>query len=182
MVRTAIKIFVWTHFAASAFIYSPGTKIKVQTDQFYSTTGRKRDRRCSTFLQETKRSRRGPKTVMDRTQQEVLDLVRDIVTLTIEAGPRAGFTRTVQAVNAVSTTVQDFLPMSGARQDFSAHVALRKLFERLGATYIKLGQFIASSPTLFPSEYVLEFQKCLDATEPLPWSSIKEVIESELGK
>ena len=26
---------------------------------------------------------------------------------------------------------------------------LRKLFERLGSTYIKLGQFIASSPTLF---------------------------------
>jgi aarF domain-containing kinase len=119
---------------------------------------------------------------MDRTQQEALDLVRDIVRLTVEAGPRAGFTRTLQAFNAVSTTVQDFLPISNTRQEFSAHVALRKLFERLGATYIKLGQFIASSPTLFPSEYVLEFQKCLDATEPLPWSSIKEVIESELGK
>jgi len=118
---------------------------------------------------------------MDRTQQEAVDLVRDIVRLTVEAGPRAGFTRTLQAFNAVSTTVQDFLPISNARQDFSAHVALRKLFERLGATYIKLGQFIASSPTLFPPEYVLEFQKCLDATEPLPWSSIKEVIERELG-
>lgn len=31
-------------------------------------------------------------------------------------------------------------------------VVLRKLFEKLGATYIKLGQFIASSPTLFPEE------------------------------
>jgi len=27
---------------------------------------------------------------------------------------------------------------------------------------------------------VLEFQKCLDATEPLPWSTIQKVIESEL--
>jgi len=26
----------------------------------------------------------------------------------------------------------------------------------------KLGQFIASSPTLFPEEYVTEFQKCFD--------------------
>jgi len=34
---------------------------------------------------------------------------------------------------------------------------------------------------LFPKEYVLEFQKCLDATEPLEWSVIKSVIESELG-
>ena len=42
---------------------------------------------------------------------------------------------------------------------------LRRLFELLGATYIKLGQFVASSPTLFPAEYVTEFQKCLDNTE-----------------
>jgi len=43
------------------------------------------------------------------------------------------------------------------------------------------GQFIASSPTIFPKEYVLEFQKCLDKTEPLEWSVIKNVIEKELG-
>lgn len=59
-------------------------------------------------------------------------------------------------------------------------VILRKLFERLGATYIKLGQFIASSPSLFPEEYVLEFQKCLDQTEPVPFSRIKRTIEEEL--
>ena len=58
---------------------------------------------------------------------------------------------------------------------------LRKLFERLGATYIKLGQFIASSPTLFPPEYVLEFEKCLDRTEPVPWEVIRATIASELG-
>jgi aarF domain-containing kinase len=51
----------------------------------------------------------------------------------------------------------------------------------MGSTYIKLGQFIASSPTLFPKEYVAEFQKCLDQTEPLPWSKIEGVLESELG-
>ena len=63
----------------------------------------------------------------------------------------------------------------------SSQVVLRKLFERLGATYIKLGQFIASSPTLFPPEYVLEFEKCLDRTEPLPWEVIRATITSELG-
>ena len=41
---------------------------------------------------------------------------------------------------------------------------LRRMCEELGATYVKLGQFIASSPTLFPPEYVQEFQKCLDST------------------
>lgn len=61
-----------------------------------------------------------------------------------------------------------------------APVILRKLFERLGATYIKLGQFIASSPTLFPAEYVTEFQRCLDRTEPVPWEAIQRTIQSEL--
>ena len=56
---------------------------------------------------------------------------------------------------------------------------LRRLFERLGATYIKLGQFIASSPTLFPPEYVAEFQKCLDRTDPVPWTAIEKLLDEE---
>jgi aarF domain-containing kinase len=57
---------------------------------------------------------------------------------------------------------------------------LRQTFERLGATYVKLGQFIASSPSLFPADYVNEFQYCLDKTEPLPFHTIKAVLEAEL--
>jgi len=57
---------------------------------------------------------------------------------------------------------------------------LRTVFEELGATYIKLGQFIASSPTFFPHDYVEEFQHCLDRTKPFPFSTAKKIIESEL--
>ena len=46
---------------------------------------------------------------------------------------------------------------------------------RLPRSYIKLGQFIASSPTLFPPEYVLEFQRCLDQTSPVPFEVIRWV-------
>lgn len=59
---------------------------------------------------------------------------------------------------------------------------LRNMFEELGATYIKLGQFIASSPTFFPKEYVEEFQHCLDRTPPFEFSIVKKIIEEELGK
>ena len=58
---------------------------------------------------------------------------------------------------------------------------LRRTFERLGATYVKLGQFIASSPSLFPEAYVEEFQHCLDRTRPLPWSQIRRALRQELG-
>jgi aarF domain-containing kinase len=59
---------------------------------------------------------------------------------------------------------------------------LRQTFERLGATYIKLGQFIASSPSLFPEAYVTEFQHCLDKTTPLPFSTMREVLQRELKR
>ena len=59
---------------------------------------------------------------------------------------------------------------------------LRQTFERLGTTYIKLGQFIASSPSIFPDDYVEEFQLCLDRTTPVPFYNMKRVLEKELGK
>ncbi len=59
---------------------------------------------------------------------------------------------------------------------------LRQTFEELGATYIKLGQFIASSPTFFPQEYVEEFQYCLDQTKSLPFSVMKKILIEELGR
>ena len=59
---------------------------------------------------------------------------------------------------------------------------VRQLFEALGATYIKLGQFIASSPTLFPEQYVEEFQKCFDRAPAVPYAVIRDIIAAELGK
>lgn len=60
-------------------------------------------------------------------------------------------------------------------------VLLRDTMQSLGSTYIKLGQLIASSPTLFPEEYVEAFQTCLDQTEPLPYSVIEGILKQELG-
>ena len=59
---------------------------------------------------------------------------------------------------------------------------LRELFEALGATYIKFGQFIASSPSLFPRQYVDEFEQLLDQTAPIPFRTIEKIIAEELGQ
>lgn len=58
---------------------------------------------------------------------------------------------------------------------------MRETFEELGSTYVKLGQFIASTPSLFPREYVEEFQKCLDQTPALPFSYIQQVLAEEFA-
>lgn len=43
-------------------------------------------------------------------------------------------------------------------------------------------QFIASAPTLFPAEYVKEFQSCLDKTPPISFNQIKAIIRQDLGR
>lgn len=59
---------------------------------------------------------------------------------------------------------------------------VKEAFEQLGVTYIKLGQFIASTPSIFPREYVLAFQDCLDQTTPVPFSHIEQVLTQELAQ
>ncbi|KAL7572115.1 hypothetical protein ACA910_001752 [Epithemia clementina (nom. ined.)] len=139
--------------------------------------GRQRQNASASSRQQSRRS----KSVRDRTPDEARSLVQDILEAVREAGPRAGPLRTLEAYRAAALTINEFLPSLLRNGTVELPVVLRSLFERLGATYIKLGQFIASSPTLFPKEYVLEFQKCLDQTTPLPWSVIRKVIETELG-
>ena len=56
------------------------------------------------------------------------------------------------------------------------------VFEEFGATYIKLGQFIASSPTLFPAEFVTEFQTCLDNSPTVSYSVIRQIIQDDLQR
>lgn len=58
---------------------------------------------------------------------------------------------------------------------------LKETFEQLGTTYIKIGQFIASTPSLFPREYVEAFQSCLDQTTPLSYAYIEQVLNAELA-
>jgi ubiquinone biosynthesis protein len=59
---------------------------------------------------------------------------------------------------------------------------LRFAAERLGPTYIKLGQIVASGDGIFPAELVAEFKWCRDQVPPEPWPVIEEVISQELGR
>jgi predicted unusual protein kinase regulating ubiquinone biosynthesis (AarF/ABC1/UbiB family) len=58
---------------------------------------------------------------------------------------------------------------------------LRRAFEDLGPTYVKLAQLIASSPGLFPDVLADEFRACLDEVPPVSADDIIDVITSELG-
>lgn len=84
---------------------------------------------------------------------------------------RIGFTAKTMAVTGIRV----------ANGEAVTPTLVRETFERLGTTYIKLGQFIASSPSLFPAEYVQEFQQCLDKTPALDFNYVIDILKQELG-
>jgi len=110
--------------------------------------------------------------------QQLNELLQETLQISIQTGPK-GFFRGLQAADAVLSLTREYLTKGTLDPP---EVVLRKLFEKLGSTYIKLGQFIASSPSLFPDEYVMEFQKCLDSTDAVPFSQIRSSIEKELQR
>jgi len=59
-------------------------------------------------------------------------------------------------------------------------IEVREVFEQLGTTYIKLGQLIASSPSIFPADYVEAFQDCLDNVAPIDFSDLLRVMQGDL--
>ncbi len=115
------------------------------------------------------------KTGSQRETQIMLEQGRSGLGLAMSAA-RGGL-RILQTVSVLTRTGTGWL--MGDRPPLAR--LLRQTFEELGTTYIKLGQFVASSPSIFPDEYVEEFQKCLDRTPPLPFHYIRRSIETELG-
>lgn len=58
---------------------------------------------------------------------------------------------------------------------------LRRSFEELGPTFVKLGQVLASRPDLIPEEYTAEFEKLHDRVQSLPFQVIEGVLKEEFG-
>lgn len=59
---------------------------------------------------------------------------------------------------------------------------LRRAFERLGPTYIKLGQILSSGEGLFPEELVAEFRLLRDQVPAEPFAAVRRIIEEDLGR
>ena len=164
-----------------------GTRTRAEYNALPSSSDQRRENSSSftssssSFSSGRRRSRRradtnSPEEVLRRAE-ELGALVQDIAQVAASSGP-AGVSRTVQAMQAIFELGVKTL-QSGNLERLTAPSALRQLFEALGATYIKFGQFIASTPSAFPKEFVDEFQKCLDDTPPVSFQEIKKILEEE---
>ncbi len=59
---------------------------------------------------------------------------------------------------------------------------LRRAFERLGPTYIKLGQVLSSGEGVFPQELVAEFRLCRDQVPAESFGIVRRIVEEDLGR
>ena len=64
--------------------------------------------------------------------------------------------------------------------DETFEMRIRLSFEELGATFIKLGQLLSTRPDLVGQDLAHELTKLQDDTPPIPFETVKEIIESEL--
>src|SRR5690625_1310068 len=53
--------------------------------------------------------------------------------------------------------------------------------ERLGPTFIKLGQLLSTRPDLVPADYAHALSRLQDDVEPFPFEQVEAIIQTELG-
>jgi len=61
-----------------------------------------------------------------------------------------------------------------------AAIHLRHAFERLGPTFVKLGQLLSLRPDLVPLEFCRELEHLQDHVPPFPYEQVQKIIEEDL--
>src|SRR2546430_12169566 len=91
----------------------------------------------------------------------------------------------VRGARVLAASLRYFAPAAArglTRRDAQAARQGRRMFEALGATYMKFGQFVASAPGLVGENIAAEFRSCLDTGPAVPFGAVRATIESELGR
>jgi len=61
------------------------------------------------------------------------------------------------------------------------HQRARHAMQKLGPTFVKLGQVLATRVDLFPPEWIAEFEMLQDSAPPVPFEELREQLEEDLG-
>ena len=94
--------------------------------------------------------------------------------------------RTARVAATVGSAVAGWalVERGGTRSQSRAGLSrrLRRAFERLGPSYIKLGQILSSGEGLFPEELVGEFRLLRDRVPAESFPVVRRIIEEDLGR
>ncbi len=91
--------------------------------------------------------------------------------------------RLVRTVAEIGSALVGWLALEWRRPSSRTGISrrLRRAFEHLGSSYVKLGQIISGGEGLFPDELVTEFKLLRDQVPPEPFADVRAVIEIDLG-
>ena len=92
-----------------------------------------------------------------------------------------GFQNVAERAKLGQFLIKRFLPEDEGLERLSPAERLRLAFERLGPTFIKLGQLLASRPDLVPSDFVEEFKKLHDQVRPVAFEEIEPFLKEQFG-
>lgn len=93
-----------------------------------------------------------------------------------------GFGDVIDRLHLDAYVPKRLIRWSEAHSGKSLGERLREAFEQLGPTFVKLGQILSMRPDLVPENVINELVKLQDSVQPISYATIKEVIETELGK
>ena len=101
---------------------------------------------------------------------------KDIVRLLFKYGRGGVLSRgTIEALRAEDDSPEPESATPPAAEELAADL------ERLGPTFIKLGQVLSTRADLLPVAYLTALTRLQDKVEPFPFSEVERIIESELG-
>jgi ubiquinone biosynthesis protein len=91
--------------------------------------------------------------------------------------------RVARTVTEIGSALAGWVVFEWRRPSSRAGISrrLRLAFERLGSSYVKLGQIISGGDGLFPDELVEQFKLLRDQVPPETFADVRAVIEIELG-
>ena len=61
------------------------------------------------------------------------------------------------------------------------HQRARRALEKLGPTFVKLGQILATRVDLFPEEWIAEFELLQDSAPAIEFEALRAQLEEDLG-
>ena len=65
--------------------------------------------------------------------------------------------------------------------DVDRAAAFAEDLEAMGPTFIKLGQLLSTRHDLLPAAYTSALERLQDSVDPVPFDTVREIVESELG-
>ena len=108
---------------------------------------------------------------------EHLKRYRDLAVLIAKYG-RPGLVKQVGLDEAIDET-EPTEPSSGDPKALGE--ALAKDLEKMGPTYVKLGQLLSTRYDMLPEAYCNALARLQDNVEPFPFSEVEQIVNSEIG-